>query len=303
MSNSKPKVFISSTIYDFRDLRSALKYWLETLGYEVYLSEYGDFPTDSGRSSYDCCFQVIDQCDYFILLIGSRVGGWYNESERISITQAEYRHAYQRMVDNDSIKIVSFVRKEIWDVREDRKALEKYLENNAIFESITEDQKKRIVSHPSKFVTNQFIKKAILDGIFLTYDNSSQTYVTTPLHQALMKLSTYIEQFVAQSKSKIEEVGKIAALSMQLDKQCQCQNFVSIDNRLLIYPFGSYLIQKNTVLILKAILQYLGGNENALELYEEQLISTFVFSSKEEIEKEELLKPTPSQIETWVQQK
>lgn len=32
---NKPKVFVSSTIYDFKDLRSALKYWLAEKGYEV----------------------------------------------------------------------------------------------------------------------------------------------------------------------------------------------------------------------------------------------------------------------------
>jgi hypothetical protein len=37
MPAQRPKVFISSTIYVFRDLRSALKYWLEELGYDVLL--------------------------------------------------------------------------------------------------------------------------------------------------------------------------------------------------------------------------------------------------------------------------
>jgi hypothetical protein len=38
MSERKPKVFVSSTIYDFRDLRSALKLWLEEYGYDVLRS-------------------------------------------------------------------------------------------------------------------------------------------------------------------------------------------------------------------------------------------------------------------------
>ena len=40
---NKPKIFISSTIYDFQDLRSALKYWFKEYGYEARLSEYNDF--------------------------------------------------------------------------------------------------------------------------------------------------------------------------------------------------------------------------------------------------------------------
>lgn len=44
LNDNKPVVFISSTIYDFRDLRSALKFWLEEFGYEVMASEWNDFP-------------------------------------------------------------------------------------------------------------------------------------------------------------------------------------------------------------------------------------------------------------------
>ena len=39
---NKPKVFVSSTIYDFKGLRSALKYWLTEKGYEVRMSECND---------------------------------------------------------------------------------------------------------------------------------------------------------------------------------------------------------------------------------------------------------------------
>ena len=48
----KPKIFISSTIYDFQDLRSALKYWLDENGFETQLSEYNDFLKDVTLNSY-----------------------------------------------------------------------------------------------------------------------------------------------------------------------------------------------------------------------------------------------------------
>jgi len=43
---NKPKVFISSTIEDFKDLRSAIKYYLEENGFEVATSENADYPND-----------------------------------------------------------------------------------------------------------------------------------------------------------------------------------------------------------------------------------------------------------------
>ena len=38
-----PTVFICSTIYDFQDLRSAIKYFLERQGCRVLASEFNDF--------------------------------------------------------------------------------------------------------------------------------------------------------------------------------------------------------------------------------------------------------------------
>lgn len=48
----KPRVFISSTIYDFKDLRSALKYFLEENNFEVVTSENVDFPNTNKNNSY-----------------------------------------------------------------------------------------------------------------------------------------------------------------------------------------------------------------------------------------------------------
>lgn len=100
---SKPKIFVSSTIYDFVDLRSALKYWLNEMGFEVFMSEYNDFRKDSSDNSYNACLNAIKECDYYILLIGSRVGGLYSESPKVSITQKEYQTA-SKLFDEGSIK-------------------------------------------------------------------------------------------------------------------------------------------------------------------------------------------------------
>ena len=94
MMRKKPRILISSTIYDFRDLRSSLKYWLEEYGFDVKLSEFNDFEKGFDKNSYDACLKAIHNCDYFILLLGSRTGGYYNIREKISITRKEYQEAY-----------------------------------------------------------------------------------------------------------------------------------------------------------------------------------------------------------------
>ena len=121
-----PTFFLSSTIYDFRDLRSALKFYLEEQGCSVLASEYNDFMKPLDRHSYEACLQAINRADYYVLLIGTRVGGWFDPGQRVSITQQEYRHAYQ-LQKAGKLKIITFVRAEVWQAREDRKELASYL--------------------------------------------------------------------------------------------------------------------------------------------------------------------------------
>lgn len=164
MTTSSPRIYISSTIYDFRDLRSALKYWLEGLGYEVMLSDYNDFDKPLDENSYIACLRAIEKASYFILLVGARVGGFYNSVDNISITRMEYRTAYES-VKAGKLKLATFVRQELWDIREDRKALKEFLINDQQNQTeIGGTLLDEIVKHPSKFVndaevTFEFLKE------------------------------------------------------------------------------------------------------------------------------------------------
>lgn len=142
----RPTFFLSSTIHDFRDLRSALKFYLEEQGCKVLASEFNDFDKPLDVHSYEACLRTIHSADYFVLLVGSRVGGWYDEPNRISITQREYREAYQLQASG-KLKLLNFVRSEIWQLRETRHELVKYLESTPLDAST----RKAITSHPSKF--------------------------------------------------------------------------------------------------------------------------------------------------------
>jgi len=150
----KPKIFISSTIYDFKDLRSALKYWLEKMGFNVQLSEFNDFEKKLDESSYDACLKNIESCDYFILFIGTRIGGFYNYENQISITQKEYRYAYD-LAKNMDIQIITFVRQEIWNIRNDRKSLEKLLRKEYnLKKELSKEDVDKIANHKSDFVND-----------------------------------------------------------------------------------------------------------------------------------------------------
>lgn len=154
MEQIKPTIFISSTIYDFRDLRSALKYWLEELGYEVMLSEFNDFSKPLDENSYNACIKAIERANYFILLIGARTGGFVKLTEKISITRMEYRTAYD-LVKAGKMKLITFVRQDLWNVKEDRKSLEKILiENFSVEKELSSDDIQAISKHQSNLLND-----------------------------------------------------------------------------------------------------------------------------------------------------
>lgn len=130
----RPTVFVSSTIYDFSDLRSALKYWLGEMGFNAQLSEYNDFQKNLNINSHEACLQSVSECDYFVLLIGTRRGGLY-PGENISITRKEYRVAYDLAKAGKIKKLIIFIRQNVWDVKEDRESLRKLLQKVTVLES------------------------------------------------------------------------------------------------------------------------------------------------------------------------
>jgi hypothetical protein len=153
-ASTKPAIFISSTIYDFRDLRSSLKFWLEQLGYEVMLSEFNDFTKPLDENSYTACLKSIERAHYFILLIGARTGGLFDATQKVSITRTEYRTAYG-LVKAGRMKLITFVREDVWNIKEDRNALRNLLRSDyAKQRELSEAEVEAITKHPSSFVND-----------------------------------------------------------------------------------------------------------------------------------------------------
>lgn len=235
MNANKPVVFVSSTIYDFRDLRSAIKFWLEQHGYEVRMSEFNDFPQKPEENSYNSCLQAIDDSHFFILLIGTRVGGMFDEEKKISITREEYRYAYER-AKKGKTKLITFVRKEVWDVREDRNELRRFLISEEAKElCLTPGAVRTISNHPSKFANDpdaifEFlqevkripeIKKAIANKGELPSGNWINQFVTfqdvTDALKASMRIAGTLQLAAMVANLKNELIANLRCLLSKED--------------------------------------------------------------------------------------
>lgn len=71
---AKPRVFISSTYYDLKHIRSSLDIFVDSLGYEPILSEKGDIAYSHDRPLDESCYREAENADIFVLIVGGRYG-------------------------------------------------------------------------------------------------------------------------------------------------------------------------------------------------------------------------------------
>jgi hypothetical protein len=92
MTTARPRVFVSSVIEGFAEYRQAAREGIDQAGGEgVLVNE--DFPAQA-TSSRNTCFDAIDSCDIFVLVLGAR-GGWKTPSARL-VVEEEFEHARAR---------------------------------------------------------------------------------------------------------------------------------------------------------------------------------------------------------------
>jgi hypothetical protein len=103
---AKPRVFISSTFYDLKHVRSSLETFLITLGYDPVLSEKGSIAYSPEVPLDESCYREAMACDIFVLIVGGRYGSEVSDSASAeskgffdryeSVTRKEYESALER---------------------------------------------------------------------------------------------------------------------------------------------------------------------------------------------------------------
>ena len=104
-----PKVMISSTFYDLKQVRADLSdFLIEELAFEPLLSEHSSFPVDPSVETIENCKRRVERdADILVLIIGGRYGSVDPGSAK-SITNLEYLAARAK-----GIPVYAFVKQQV----------------------------------------------------------------------------------------------------------------------------------------------------------------------------------------------
>lgn len=103
---ARPRIFVSSTYYDLKHVRSSLDNFIESLGFDSILSEKGDIAFSPDVSLDESCYREASGADVLVLIVGGRYGSSASSEEKKpsgaalerydSITKKEYEAACSR---------------------------------------------------------------------------------------------------------------------------------------------------------------------------------------------------------------
>lgn len=95
---AKPRVFISSTFYDLRQIRENIERFIKELGYEPVRHETGAIPYEKDKALEKSAYKEVEVSDIIVSVLGGRFGTTSEEDERFSITHTEIQKALNRGV-------------------------------------------------------------------------------------------------------------------------------------------------------------------------------------------------------------
>lgn len=233
------RVFVSSTCYDLSLLRSQIRLFIQSLGYEPIMSDYEDVLYDPRKHTHASCISEVKNCDILILIVGGRFGGKASvealqkidfekilsednkiekikEEGNLSVTQLEVLKAIE-----NGMPVYTFIDKKVWN---DHDVYEKNKESGFVdkitFPSI---EKQDTAKYIFEFIN--FVRLRSQGNNIFTFEKSAD------IEEILKKQwAAYFQQLLSEERYLEREKKKIERLSNQFE-DLKTAILSSIENR------------------------------------------------------------------------
>ncbi|KAA6323691.1 hypothetical protein EZS27_026893 [termite gut metagenome] len=221
---AKPKIFISSTFYDLKQIRSDIDSFIESLGYDAIRNEEGDIPYNRDVPLENSCCKEIQSVDILVSIIGGRFG---TESKRnsSSISQTELRTALDA---NKQVYI--FIEKSVlteYEIyllnKENNEMAYRYVDDKRIHQFIEEIKNLNVNNNIKGFETASDITKYLKEqfaGLFQRFLEEQTKIKEINLIDRLDRTAKTLDKLVTylsdENKDKAEEVNKILMINHPL---------------------------------------------------------------------------------------
>lgn len=220
---AKPRVFLSSTFYDLKQVRSDIDIFIESLGYEPVRNEEGDIPYGKDDALEEYCYKEIKNIDILISIIGGRFG---SESKRntSSISQIEVKTALK-----EGKQIYIFIDKnvlaeyETYLLNKEKEIKFRYVDDTRIYKFIEEIKGLSANNNIKGFETaNDIIKylKEQFAGLFQRFleeqTRIKEISVISNLEKTAQTLNKLVNYLSDENKGQAGEINRILTINHAL---------------------------------------------------------------------------------------
>lgn len=229
---AKPRVFISSTFYDLRQIRADIDQFLRGLGYDAIRNEEGSIPYGKDERLEEYCIQEVRHSDILISIIGGRFGSESKDEASIekyiqksSISQRELRTA----IDNQK-QVYIFIDKNVSAEYQtyllnkgNSNVNYKFVDDQRIYSFIEEIKNLGINNNIKDFETSEDITSYLREqfaGLFQRFIDDQRRVKEINLIAELERTSKNLNQLVEfisnQNKDRQEEINQILMINHPL---------------------------------------------------------------------------------------
>lgn len=257
---AKPRIFISSTFYDLKQVRLELDKFIDNMGYESVRNEAGDIPYGKDEALQQYCYKEIENVDILISIIGGRFGSTSSEDKKASISQQELRTALK---ENKHVFI--FIEKSVFTEyetyllnKQNDKIIYKFVDNVNIYKFIEEIKVLPNNNNIKDFDTAEDIVTYLKDqfaGLFKQYIIDSKRYkeaiIIKDIENTAKVLKSLVDYIKDENTDKGEQIKEILKTSHPIINEVK--NILNI-------PYKFYFEGKNDLISLFSARGYKMNN-------------------------------------------